>query len=217
MEEQDTKAMPLKIEQSDPPEIERRTVLKGLTLGTFGLASLFTVGNLLEILSFPNGQKVALSKAVIVADKSLCAGCRICEIVCANFNSLGRNSPALARLTVEKNYLKGDYEPKVCHQCADPPCLRACPVAALQVEAQKGTYVRIIDERVCIGCQRCVQACEHHFHPARLKFDPQRYRTIKCHLCWGDPQCIKFCPLGVLRLVKSEQGLLVGYPVKKDD
>lgn len=217
MERQSQSASFLKIEQADPADTGRRSVLKGLTLGTFGLASLFTIGNLLDVLTFPTGQKVALAKAVIMVDKSLCAGCRICEIVCANFNSSGRNSPALARLTIAKNYLKGDYEPKVCHQCADPPCLRACPVTALQIEAQKGTNARIIDERVCIGCQRCVQACENHFHPSRLKFDPQRHRTIKCHLCWGDPQCVKFCPFGVLRLVKSEQGLVVGYPIMKDD
>lgn len=95
--------------------------------------------------------------------------------------------------------------------------MSACPVTALQIEPQKGTYARVIEERACIGCQRCVQACENHFHPARLKFDNQRYRTIKCHLCWGDPQCVKFCPLGVIRLVRLEQGLIVGYPVMKDD
>ncbi len=217
MEAQSKKDLSFKIEPSDPADAERRTVLKGLTLGTFGLASLFTIGNLLEVFTFPNGEKVALAKVVIMADKSLCAGCRICEMACANFNSPGRNSPALARLTITKNYLKGDYEPKLCYQCADPPCLRSCPVTALQVEIKQGTYARIIDERVCIGCQRCVQACANHFRPARLKFDPHRYRTIKCHLCWGDPQCVKFCPLGVLRLVKSEQGLIVGYPAMKDD
>ncbi len=217
MKGQERKGIPFKHGQSDPTDGERRTVLKALTLGTFGLASIFSMGNLVEILTFPNGQRVALAKAVIVADKSLCAGCRICEMVCANFNTLGRNSAALARLIIKKDYLKGDYEPKVCHQCADPPCLQACPVTALQVEMGKGTYARIINERVCIGCQRCVQACANHFQPARLKFDPFRHRTIKCHLCWGDPQCVKFCPLGVLRLVKSDQGLMIGYPVREDD
>jgi len=198
-------------------EVERRTVLKGFTLGAIGLASVVTIGKFLEILTFPNGQKVALAKGVILADKSLCSGCRICEMVCANFNSGGRNSASLSRILLEKEYLRGDYQPKVCHQCADPPCLKACPVTALQVERQRGTYARIIDERACIGCQKCVEACQKYFQPSRPRFDVQKQRTIKCHLCFGDPQCVKFCPLGVLRMERSEKGLLVGYPVIKGD
>jgi Fe-S-cluster-containing hydrogenase component 2 len=198
-------------------EVDRRTVLKGITLGAFALGSVVGVGDLLEIITFPNGQKVALAKAVIMVDKSLCSGCRVCEMVCANFNSWGRNSASLSRIMLEKEYLLGDYEPKVCHQCVDPPCLKACPVTALQVDRQSGTYARVIDERVCIGCQKCVRACEQHFRPSRPRFDAERHRSFKCHLCFGDPQCVKYCPLGVLRVERSEKGLLVGYPVIKED
>jgi carbon-monoxide dehydrogenase iron sulfur subunit len=198
-------------------EVDRRTLLRGLTLGALGVGGVVAFGDLLEILAFPNGQKVALAKAVIFADKTLCSGCRICEMACANFNSGGRNSSSLARLSVEKEYLKGDYQPKVCYQCADPPCLKACPVGALQVDRLRGTYARIIDERVCIGCQECVKACQQYFRPSRSRFDPQRKKAIKCHLCFGDPQCVKFCPLGTLRMERSERGFLVGYPVIRED
>jgi carbon-monoxide dehydrogenase iron sulfur subunit len=198
-------------------EVGRRSVLKGMTLGAFGLGSVVAIADLLEVLTFPGGQKVALAKGVILADKSLCSGCRICEIVCANFNSGGRNSPSLSRILLEKEYMQGDYQPKVCHQCADPPCLKACPVTALQVDRQRGTNARVIDERVCIGCQKCVEACRLHFRPARPRFDAQKHRSIKCHLCFGDPQCVKYCPLGVLRMERSEKGLLVGYPVIQED
>lgn len=198
-------------------EVDRRTLLRGLTLCALGVGGVVAFGDLLETLVFPNGQKVALAKGVILADKSLCSGCRICEMVCANFNSGGRNSATLSRIFLEKEYLKGDYQPKVCHQCADPPCLKVCPVTALQVDRQKGTYARIIDERACIGCQKCVEACQQYFRPSRPRFDVQRKRTVKCHLCFGEPQCVKFCPLGVLRFERSEKGLLVGYPVIKED
>jgi len=198
-------------------EVGRRTVLKGLTISIFGLGSVVALGDILGTLTFPNGQKVALARGVILADKSLCSGCRTCEMACANFNSNGRNSPSLARISLEKEYLKGEYQPKVCHQCADPPCLKACPVTALQVDRQTGTYARVIDERVCIGCQKCVEACQKYFQPPRPRLDVQKQRTVKCHLCFGDPQCVKLCPLGVLRLERSEKGLLVGYPVLKGD
>ncbi len=198
-------------------EYDRRTILKSITLGAFGLGSVVALGDLLEVFTFPNGRKIALARGVILADKSLCSGCRICEMVCANFNSAGRNSPSLSRILLEKEYLRGEYQPKVCHQCADPPCLRACPVTALQVERQRGTYARIIDERACIGCQKCVEACQAHFRPARPRFDVQKHRSIKCHLCFGEPQCVKYCPVGVLRFERSEKGLLVGYPVIQQD
>ena len=198
-------------------EVDRRTVLKGFTLSAFALGSVVGLGNLLEVITFPNGQKVALAKGVIMVDKSLCSGCRVCEMVCANFNSGGRNSASLSRIILEKEYLLGDYQPKVCHQCAEPPCLKACPVTALQVDRQRGTYARIIDERVCIGCQKCVEACQRYFRPSRPRFDAQRHRSVKCHLCFGDPQCVKFCPLGVLRVEKSDKGLMVGYPVILED
>jgi hypothetical protein len=55
-------------------DVNRRTVLKGITLGAFSLGSVVAVGDLLEILTFPNGQKVALAKGVILVDKNLCSG-----------------------------------------------------------------------------------------------------------------------------------------------
>ena len=198
-------------------DVDRRTLLKGLTLSALGFGSVVALGDLLEVLAFPNGVKVALAKAVIFADKALCSGCRICEIVCSNFNSSGQNTSSLARIFIEKEYLKGDYQPKVCYQCADPPCLKACPVGALRVDSLKGTYARLIDERTCIGCQECIKACQQYFRPPRSRFDPQRKRAIKCHLCLGDPQCVKFCPLGALRVERSETGLLVGYPMIQED
>ncbi len=86
-------------------EVDRRAVLKGFTLSAFALGSVVGLGGLLEVITFPNGQKVALAKGVIMVDKSLCSGCRVCEMVCANFNSGGRNSASLSRIILEKEYL----------------------------------------------------------------------------------------------------------------
>jgi len=198
-------------------EVDRRIFLKGLTLGALALGEVVAFGDLLWASTLPNGQKVALARMAIFVDKTLCCGCRVCEMVCANLNSEGRNTSSLARLSVEKEYIKGDYGPKVCHQCSDPACLKACPVGALHVDERSGTFARIIDESSCIGCQQCIEACQQHFRPPRPKFDEQKQKSIKCHLCFGDPQCVKFCPMGALRVEHSEEGLLVGYPEIKED
>jgi len=198
-------------------EFDRRTLLRGLTLSALGVGGIVAFGDVLEVFALPNGQKVALAKMAIFVDKTRCSGCRICEMICSNLNSGGRNTSSLARISVEKEYLEGNYQPKVCYQCADPPCLKVCPVGALQVDTRRGTFARIIDESLCIGCQQCIEACQQYFRPPRPRFDVQTQKTIKCHLCFGDPQCVKFCPMGALSVARSERGLLVGYPVIKED
>ncbi|MGB6065714.1 MAG: 4Fe-4S dicluster domain-containing protein [Desulfomonilaceae bacterium] len=198
-------------------DVDRRTILCGLAYGAFRLGRIVAFGDLLSAPAFANDQKVPLAKVVIFVDKTLCSGCRTCEMACANFNAAGRNSSSLARIFIEKEYLKGSYQPKVCYQCSDPPCLKACPSGALQIDRSKGTLARIIDENICIGCQECVKACQQYFRPSRSMFDPEKGKAFKCHLCFGDPQCVKFCPSGALRVVRSEKGFLVGYPVIKGD
>ncbi|MGA2228781.1 MAG: 4Fe-4S dicluster domain-containing protein [Syntrophobacteraceae bacterium] len=198
-------------------EVDRRSFLKGLALGAVALGDVVAFGDLLWAATLPNGQRVALARMAIFVDKALCCGCRVCEMVCSNLNSEGRNTSSLARISIEKEYIKGDYGPKVCNQCSDPACLEACPVGALHVDERSGTFARVIDESSCIGCQQCIEACQQHFRPPRPKFDEQKQKSIKCHLCFGDPQCVKFCPMGVLRVERSEEGLLVGYPQIKED
>jgi Fe-S-cluster-containing dehydrogenase component len=75
--------------------------------------------------------------------------------------SAARNSSALSRIILEKNYLTGDYEQKVCLQCSQPLCLEACPTEprALHVDKKSGTYARDIDPDLCIGCGQCIEAC----------------------------------------------------------
>lgn len=198
-------------------ELDRRTFLRRCTLGACGLGSIIAFGDLLDVHAVSNGQQVPLAKAVILVDKTLCSGCRTCEMACANFNAAGQNSYSHTRILLEKEYLEGNYQPRVCYQCADPQCLKACPENALHVDRSSGTFARIIDEEKCIGCEACVEACGRHFRPPRSRFDPQKEKAFKCHLCFGDPQCVKLCPFGALKMERSEKGFLVGYPVIKED
>jgi Fe-S-cluster-containing dehydrogenase component len=198
---------------SDP--VTRREFLRNGTAGILSLVAAVAIGDLLDIITFPDGTKVALAKAAVLAEKAVCSGCRTCEAVCSHFNSDGRNTAALARVILDKDYMGAEYQPRVCFQCLDPPCLRACPVAALQVDKQSGTFARVIDERVCIGCKKCLEACDRYFALPRPRFDPEKKITVKCHLCFGDPQCVKHCPTGALWFERSEKGLRIGYPIIK--
>ena len=196
--------------------MDRRAALKTFLFGTTAIAGNAASGGLLETLALADGRKVALAKAVVLGDPNLCSGCRTCEVVCSNFNSQGKNSSSLSRLLVQKDPFKGDYRPKTCYQCSEPPCLEACPTGALQIDSINRTYARVIDQRACIGCQKCLAACGDYFDPPRPRFEAENQKVIKCHLCLGDPQCVKFCPLGALRLERSETGLMIGYPIQRE-
>ena len=106
----------------------------------------------------------------------------------------GTARPALARIHVffdefqEENPLSGS----ICFQCADAPCIEACPKDALSRDERTGAVV--IDEKRCIGCMLCQKACPWDV-PTR---HPERKVAIKCDLCAGragGPLCVEMCPL----------------------
>jgi carbon-monoxide dehydrogenase iron sulfur subunit len=198
-----------------PKLMTRREFIRSGAAGVLSFATIVAVGDFAWATDAATGTKIALAKGAVLADKSLCSGCRTCEMVCSNMNSEGRNSAALAMVILDKDYIAGNYQPRTCFQCLDPPCLRACPVDALKVDEKSGTNARVIDPILCIGCQKCLKACAEHFAVPRPRFDPEYEICNKCHLCFGDPNCVKYCPTGALRYERSERGLRLGYPLIK--
>jgi Fe-S-cluster-containing dehydrogenase component len=86
-----------------------------------------------------------------------------------------------------------------CQQCDDPKCLKACPTGALHVDDKSGA--RVIDQKVCIGCQTCLRACIFYStSTSRIKYNAETKKCFKCDLCGGDPECVKRCPLGASQL-----------------
>ena len=88
-------------------EVDRRSFLKGLALGAVALGDMVAFGDLLWAATLPNGQRVALARMAIFVDKALCCGCRVCEMVCSNLNSEGRNTSSLAGFPSKKSTSKG--------------------------------------------------------------------------------------------------------------
>ncbi len=200
--------------------IGRRTFLKA---GLGKIALIAATGTITtrkawaETITLPDGKQLILTKGVVVADKGLCSGCRTCEVVCANANSQGRNSSQLARLFVDKNYLTCEYTPHTCYHCSDPVCFENCPEMAIYIDKEHDTYARVIDSNKCIGCETCLEACEDRYGIARPRYDVEKDICIKCHLCHGDPKCVDFCPLGALRIVRANTGILTGLPFIKEE
>ena len=92
----------------------------------------------------------------------------------------------------------------MCQQCVDAPCLEACPQDALSRDAATGAVV--LDAELCIQCGSCVRACVVGLDKIppndklAIRLDTETQLPLKCDLCMGDPQCVKFCPTEALRL-----------------
>lgn len=134
----------------------------------------------------------------------ICTGCRTCELICALTHENVIN-PLLARNHVVTDIQAGHItEVRYCQQCDDPKCLEACNAGALTID--KKTGARVIDQDKCTGCQKCMEACifAQSGGESRISYNEATQTCFKCDLCGGDPQCVKYCPLGASQLSWEE-------------
>ena len=94
---------------------------------------------------------------------------------------------------------KNFFVPKMCNHCVDSPCTQVCPVGAT-FDSKDG--VVLIDEKYCLGCRYCIQAC-----PYGCRFlHPVKRTAEKCTLCYHritkglTTACAENCPTGARQL-----------------
>lgn len=156
----------------------------------------------------------------IVIDIQKCIGCGSCAKACKIENDVPKE-PFFFRTWVEQYTVKNDgsvnivspnggidgfkqtvpdedifkafFVPKMCNHCSKSPCEQVCPVGASYLSPEG---IVLIDEKYCIGCRYCVQAC-----PYGCRFiHPVKKVVNKCTLCYHrlkknlDPACIEVCP-----------------------
>ena len=129
-------------------------------------------------------------------DQRKCIGCHACSTACKSENQV----PLGVYRTWVKYVEKGTF-PNVrrffqvtrCNHCANPPCVRICPVEAMY---QRDDGIVEFDPRVCIGCKACLQACPYD----AIYIDPDTGTAAKCHFCAHrievglEPACVIVCP-----------------------
>ena len=133
-------------------------------------------------------KSIPRSKFIQVVDLDKCVGCQICMFTCSRrFGDAGMSHTAIwvhSSIDFERGFIIS-----VCQNCLDPPCFHVCPTEALSL--RDGGGVRF-DEKKCIGCQNCVNACIIEAIP----WDPSRNKPIPCVYCG---LCAHACPHGVLK------------------
>jgi Fe-S-cluster-containing dehydrogenase component len=151
--------------------------------------------------------KVPLSKGVLVVDESICAACQNCSYACM-LSKEGTIAPELARIMINTRWINVAHAAaQPCQQCVDPQCMRYCPTKAIKVDETTGA--RVIEAKLCIGCQTCIKACPYPI--SRIGFDRVKKKAVKCDLCGGDPACVKACPTGALTYYTNPNGVRSGY------
>lgn len=135
---------------------------------------------------------------VLMVDYEKCTGCRMCELVCSVKHE-GVSNPARSRIKIVKWEWEGRYIPMACQQCQSAPCMAVCPVKAISRDEELNRVV--VDYDMCIGCRMCVAACPF----GAMSFDTLASKVIKCDLCDGDPQCVRFCDTKAIQYVDASK------------
>jgi Fe-S-cluster-containing dehydrogenase component/formate-dependent nitrite reductase membrane component NrfD len=135
-----------------------------------------------------------------VIDQTRCVGCHACTTACKSENDV----PLSVTRTFVKNVDVGTFpqarrafQVTRCNQCADAPCVAACPTGAMFARPDG-----IVDfgKEVCIGCKACMAACPYD----AIFINPDDHCAEKCNLCAHrlevglEPACVVVCPTGAI-------------------
>ncbi|WP_265823924.1 4Fe-4S dicluster domain-containing protein [Geovibrio ferrireducens] len=143
-------------------------------------------------------------------DQTRCVACDTCLVACKSWNMLNAG-PASWRKRVE-NEIGGYPNLKIyqltmsCNHCAEPSCVKVCPMGAIYKRESDG--VVIVDRASCIACKSCLAACP--FGAPQFADDDQepvkkaewsvKHPMQKCTACWDRtaidklPACAGACP-----------------------
>ncbi|MBI1877270.1 MAG: polysulfide reductase NrfD [Chloroflexi bacterium] len=131
-----------------------------------------------------------------VIDNRTCIGCHACSTACKSENQVPLGVYRTWVKYVEKGTFpntRRHFQVTRCNHCANPPCVRICPVTAMY---QRTDGIVEFDSRVCIGCKACMQACPYD----AIYIDPETHTAAKCHYCSHrtdlglEPACVVVCP-----------------------
>lgn len=211
---------------SETKKMNRRDFLKQMAQGAGGVAVVFVCSNdIMPFLADADSRGTETydphrHEYVYLIDITKCMGCGACVRACAYENDV---PPHHFRTWVERyrvsrtghvevdspdggrdgfppissgyEVTKAFFVPKLCNHCTFTPCVQLCPVGA---SYRSPDGVILVDEKTCIGCGYCVQAC-----PYGSRFiHPVTHTASKCTFCYHRitkgllPACVQACPVG---------------------
>jgi Fe-S-cluster-containing dehydrogenase component/formate-dependent nitrite reductase membrane component NrfD len=134
---------------------------------------------------------------VKVIDQTKCIGCHACTTACKSENEvpLGVNRTYVKAVDVGTfPQARRAFQVTRCNQCADAPCVAACPTKAMYARPDG---IVDFDKSVCIGCKACMAACPYD----AIFINPHDHSAEKCNFCSHrvdaglEPACVVVCPV----------------------
>ncbi len=131
-----------------------------------------------------------------IINNTACIGCHACSTACKSENEVPLGVARTWVKSVETGVypnVRRSFQVTRCNHCANPPCVRICPVQAMY---QRADGIVEFDPEQCIGCKACLQACPYD----AIYVDPSNGTAAKCHYCSHrtelglEPACVVVCP-----------------------
>ncbi len=125
-----------------------------------------------------------------------CTACRVCELVCSKRHE-GIYDPDRSR--IKPSASRSSFAAFTCFQCQEAHCEMVCPSKAIH-RSENNTTV-LVDRDKCVGCKMCMLACPF----GMIVVNTEKGIAIKCELCEGDPECVKYCIPGALKFEEPSE------------
>lgn len=131
-----------------------------------------------------------------IIDNRKCIGCHACTVACKSEHDVAVGVQRTWVKYIEKGAYPNTrrlFSVMRCNHCEDAPCVEICPVEALHI---RDDGIVDFDNRRCIGCKSCMQACPYD----ALYIDPKTHTAAKCNYCSHridvglEPACVNVCP-----------------------
>ena len=178
-------------------KLTRRTALKLGALTMAAVAVGVPMGSSKKASVKAAGAESGESKQLgFLYDQTKCINCKMCAKACKETNNW---EPGAEWRKVYVAEGKKVYLSMSCNHCADPACLKVCPVRAYTKREKDGIVQH--DTKKCVGCAYCLYACPYHA-PQFVKSGTGA--VTKCGFCAeiqdqrGKPACVSKCPVGAL-------------------
>ncbi|MEM7414713.1 MAG: 4Fe-4S dicluster domain-containing protein [Gemmatimonadota bacterium] len=135
-----------------------------------------------------------------VVDHTRCIGCHACTTACKSENEVPLSVTRTYVKYVDTGYFpqaRRSFQVTRCNQCEDPPCVAACPTAAMH---RRPDGIVDFDKSICIGCKACIAACPYD----AIFINPEDKSAEKCNFCAHrldvglEPACVVVCPTQAL-------------------
>jgi formate dehydrogenase iron-sulfur subunit len=162
----------------------------------------------------------------LLIDLDKCDGCGggdefACQTACQKSHGLPvskRDKLTGSNFTITETFVNDVFVRRMCQHCAQPACVSACPVAALQkTELGPVTY----NNDKCLGCRYCFIACP--FDVPKYEWESTGPRVRKCDLCYertskGLPTaCAEACQAGATTFGIREDLIAIALKTLKED